>query len=247
MKSGTHTHTDTNWAMGTGPLYETSTRRRGEKFSPPPTTDGWMDGWREGRKGRNIKSCIFLVVLSLFPFTELFSRGFVFIQFSYIHTQTHMHIFFSILSFSYSHTHQPATARKSTPTHRTLQPSVPPRPFATAALSTLPAATSLWAHALGPADPSSLAFACVFVALSPPLSSRSKVPLPAPLPTTGRNPMPASSCARAVSRRPATAFARPRPRWPGSTCRDVRLPSGPRKAQATIWAGGGLEDEVGEG
>lgn len=118
MESGTHTHTDTNWAMGTGPLYETSTRRRGEKFSPP-NTDGLMDGWMDGGKGRISKAAFFGLPFSFSFYGAFFSGVCIYSILIYTYIRTYIHI------FSHSHSHSPFSHFLSSTRHR---PQIDPDP-----------------------------------------------------------------------------------------------------------------------
>ena len=102
-----------------------------------------------------------------------------------------------------------STLLKSTLTHLTNHPSLPPNPFATPALSTFSTATSLTAH--------------------PRLGSSS---LSA---TTLRNPRLNGSSASLARTFRATAFARPWFRCAGSTWSVEREPSEERKVQDINW------------
>lgn len=131
MESGTHTHTDTNWAMGTGPLYETSTRRRDEKFSPP-NTDGLMDGWMDGGKGRISKAAFFGLPFSFSFYGAFFSGVCIYSILIYTYIHTYIHIF-SQLSHSPILTlnNPPPPANRPRPTGRSSPPcrlDLSPRP-----------------------------------------------------------------------------------------------------------------------
>lgn len=129
MKSGTHRHHG-RWGQ------DNCTRRvqEGEmKSSPHPQhgwIDGWMDGGREGRGGELSKAAFFGRPFSFSFYVAFFPRGFVFIQFSCVHTYIHIFSQFSpspILTLI----NPPPPANRPRPTGRSSPPcrlGLSPRP-----------------------------------------------------------------------------------------------------------------------